>query len=185
VRTHLSTAAILALTGTLLVSAGPVLSQEPTQPVTVTNFPEVQKIEGEVGVEGTIRHSTTFRKLEVVVTPGSPREAPAQMIDGGSLTTDGFTAALLSLQGELRGTLGEAGQVGAVLVPKEKAVTAVLEERGEILFPLEVAASLTQPKEDLLSAQSHLAVAFPSYQIYFYNSTDKTAVVNLYVYLTH
>jgi len=185
VRIQPSTATILALTGALLASAGPVLSQETAQPVTVTNFPQLQKIEGEVSVGGTIRHSALFRKLEVVVTPGSPREAPAQMVDGGWFSTDGFTAALLSLQGELRGTLGEAGQVGAVLVPREKAVTEVLEERGEILFPLEVSVSLTQPKNDLFSAQSHLAVAFPSYQIYFYNSTDKTAVVNLYVYLTH
>lgn len=184
-RTKPSIATLLALTGALLASAGPVLSQETAQPVTVTNFPRVQKIEGEIGVEGTIRHSSMFRKLEVVVTPGSPRESPAQMTDGGSFSTEGFTAALLSLQGELRGTLGQAGQIGAVLVPREKGITEVLEERGEILFPLEVTASLTQPKSDLFSAQSHLAVAFPSYQIYFYNSTDKTAVVNLYVYLTH
>lgn len=176
--------ATLVLAGALLVSAEPVLSQEP-QPVTVTNFPDFQKIEGKVGILGTVDHSTLFRKLEVVVTPGSLREAPAQMIDGGTVSTEGFTAALLSLQGELRGTLGEAGQIGAVLVPREKAVTQALEERGEILFPLDVAASLTQPKKDLFSAQSHLAVAFPSYHIYFYNSTDKTAVVNLYVYLTH
>jgi len=177
--------ATLALAGALFASAGSVFAQEAAQPVTVINFPEVQKIEGRIGVEGTILHASTFRKLEVVVTPGSPRESPVQMVDGGWLSTEGFTAALLSLQGELRGTLGQAGQIGAVLVPREKAITEVLDERGEILFPLEVTASLTQPKQDLFSAQSHLSVAFPAYQIFFYNSTDKTAVVNLYVYLTH
>ncbi len=183
----LSTVAILVLVAilALLWPAERILAQETAQSVTVTNFPRVQKVGGEVAVEGTVRHATMVRKLEVVVPAGSPREAPAKFVDGGSVTTDGFTAALLSLQGELRGTLGEAGTVGAVLVPAEKALLTALEQSGQIFFPLEVSASLTHPKTDLFSAQSHLAVAFPNYRIYFYNSTDKSAEVNLYVYLTN
>ncbi len=91
---------------------------------------------------------------------------------------------VLSLQGTVKGTLGRAGQVGAMLVPDEEAVERAFREDGLVQLPLEVFAVLAHKEIDTFSAQQHLAVGFPRYRVYFYNSTDKSVEVNLYLYLT-
>ena len=179
----------------LVLPAGRSLSQQIME-VVVQNFPEVQQVAGSVTVPAPVPHSKTVRFLDVVVPPVA-REETGSLIegeypgkgDGGkdqeSLPVFGYTGAVLSLQGTIKGTLGQAGQVGAVLVPDEVAVERAFLQEGRIQLPLEVHAVLARKDIQTFSAQQHLAVGFPRYRVFFYNSTDKAVEVNLYVYLTH
>ena len=167
----------------ILLPGGRSLAQQIME-VAVNNFPEVQKIEGSVTLAAPTPHSQFSRQLEVVVPP-VPREESTSLIEGGTLAAEGFTGVTLSLQGTVKGTLGEAGQVGAVLVPDEEAFDRVFREQGLIQLPLEVFAVLARREIDTFSAQQQLPIGFPRYKIYFYNSTDKSVEVNLYAYLTN
>ncbi len=191
-------AAVLLLV--LALPAGRSLSQQMME-VVVQNFPETQQVDGRVAVLEPVPHSKTVRFLEVVVPPVG-REETASLIEGEveiekkkdededeeedetSLSVAGYTGVVLSLQGTVKGTLGRAGQVGAILVPDEEAVERAFREDGLIQLPLEVFAVLARRGIENFSAQQHLAAGFPRYKVYFYNSTDKSVEVNLYVYLT-
>ena len=186
-------AAILVLV--LALPAGRALSQQMME-VVVQNFPEIQQVGGNVAVEVPVPHSKMVRLLDVVVPPVS-REETTSLIkveiesegeddeDQASLSVAGYTGVVLSLQGTVKGTLGRAGQVGAMLVPDEEAVERAFREDGLVQLPLEVFAVLARKEIDTFSAQQHLTVGFPRYKVYFYNSTDKSVEVNLYVYLTY
>jgi hypothetical protein len=72
------------------------------------------------------------------------------------------------------------------LVPDDDAITKAFEEDGQVLFPLELGAPLTQGAYRLTAtAQERFTLAFPRYRVRLYNTTDKTVSVNLYAYLTH
>ena len=167
-----------------LLPGGRALSQQIMQ-VVVTNFPEVQKVEGNVSVPSPTPHSQTFRQLGVTVPPVRREEITSLVEAEKPLITAGFTSVMLSLQGTVKGSLGQAGQVGAVLVPAEDAFERAFREQGLIQLPLEVLAVLARRDIDSFTGQQQLPIAFPGYKIYFYNSTDRSVEVNLYAYLTH
>jgi hypothetical protein len=158
--------------------------QEP-QMVRVINFPETQRVAGAVAIQGTIHQAalTAIREIEVwpLVNPGDTR----RLVPAGTITTDGFGAVVLSLTGQSKGTLTRAGEVGVILVPDEEPITQALEERSQILFALEVKAAATPGPLYFSSGQPRFTVAFPRYRVFVYNTTDKTAAVDLYAYLTN
>ena len=122
--------------------------------------------------------------LEVVVPPVG-REETDSLVEGEPLVTDGFTEVVLSLQGTVKGTLGQAGHVGVLLIPDEEAFERSLRRDDLIQLPLEVVSVLARREIETFSNQSRLVVGFPRYKVYFYNSTDKSVEVNLYLYLTN
>ena len=180
----LALAAALALL--LLVSFPPwgtALSQQPAE-VLVTNLPNILRVQGEVTVVRPVRHAETVRRLDLIV-PSVPRDATTDLIEVESVATEGFTAVTLSLHGEVRGRTLADGAVGAVLVPDEIAVLEMLNEKGVLHFPVEVAAGVGAKGVTHFSAQVTADLGFPRYKVYLYNSTDRTADVDLYLYLTH
>jgi len=185
-----SKVAVLALTilsGVLLLGQiSPVKGQEAEiQRVLVTNFPERQQVAGTVSVEGPVRHSTLQRVKEVLVPPVEPKEI-GRLIDGGILTMDGFTSAVLSLNGQAKGKILRSGTVGAILIPEEETVIRAFEEEGLAQFPLEVSASLsTGASRSFASTPVRLTVAFPRYRVRLYNTSDKSVTVGLFAYLTN
>jgi hypothetical protein len=155
------------------------------QRVIVTNFPELQRIAGTVAVEGTVRHASFVTIKDVRVPPVDPKET-GRLIDGGLITTDGFTAVVLSLSGQTQGKVLKSGKVGAILVPEEEPITAAFMEDGQIQFPLEVDATLESlPFRSFASQQGRFTVAFPRYRVRLYNTTEKSATVSLFAYLTN
>ncbi|MEM7582144.1 MAG: hypothetical protein AAF560_02085 [Acidobacteriota bacterium] len=163
------------------VPAGRAWSQQIAQ-VLVANFPEIQKIEGEI--IAPVPHHRMVRKLGVIVPPVA-RNDTGDLIAGGELAAAKFTGAMLSLQGSVRGTLGQAGNVGAILLPREEAIIEAFRKEELIQLAPEVTSVLARPEIEYFSSQIYQDVAFPLYDIYFYNSTDKPVELNLYVYLTH
>lgn len=155
------------------------------QQVFVENFPELQKIEGRVGVDGVIRHSQLVRREEVQVTPAR-RNAAADLTPAGVVETDGFTHVVLSLSGEVRDRYFEPGTVGAVLVPDEEPVLTSLRETGRLEFAVEVVATVDPKTGGRFASQPTTApLAFPRYRVFLYNTSDKSVEAHLYIYLTH
>jgi hypothetical protein len=182
----LATAAVLGSAAALalaLLPAGRDLAQSIEQ-VLVANFPEVQRVSGEVRVPEPIRHSRFDLQGEVLVPPVG-RDDSTQLITGEVLETDGFSRVVVSLFAEVKGRVLRPGQAGAILIPDEAPVLTAFREESLLAFPLEVAAPVTSASAYVSSEPRELTVAFPRYRVYFYNTSDRTVGVHLYGYLTH
>jgi len=167
----------------LLIPAGVVYSQE-LMKVFVTNFPDLQRIRGSVVVEGPIQNAELVTLADITVSPVKPTDT-TRLISAGSLSTDGYPYLVLSLSGQVKGTVYRAGTVGAILIPEQDPILRAFDEKGRIQFPLEVTASgVSGVSAYFASDPSRFALAFPSYRIFLYNTSDKTVTVNLYAYLT-
>lgn len=180
----LLTAAAVAAILPVMTAGGPALPQQLMQ-VFVTNFPETQKVEGEVSVKGPLKMTSMVRLKDVMVPPVNPRDT-FRLISGGIIETDGFAGLVLSLNGQLKAELFKPGSVGAVLLPEEEPVIRALDERGEMPFKLEVSAT-TSPGASpyFASNQPYFRIGFPRYRVLFYNTNPKTVSVNLYAYLVN
>jgi hypothetical protein len=164
--------------------AGIALSQDVVN-VMVTNFPKIFHVDGNVGIEGTICHSRFVALRDVVVPPVSPKDS-IRMVQGGMVSSDGFTAMVLGLQGQIKGEVFRPGTVGVFLLPDEEAIVHAFEERGFMSFATELnAAGVSAASPYFSSTTNRTQVGFPRYRTYFYNTSDKTVTVNLYAYLTN
>jgi hypothetical protein len=160
-------------------------ADDPVRSVRVINLPTVQHVTGTVSIDGTIPHSSLVAFKDLSVPPVEPTET-GRLIDGGLLQADGFTGLVLSLSGRAGGRALRSGSVGVRLIPDDDAITKAFEEDGQVLFPLELGAPLTQGAYRLTAtAQERFTLGFPRYRVRLYNTTDKTVSVNLYAYLTH
>lgn len=169
----------------LLVFLGSLPSSSAAQPdrVEVVN-PEPLKIDGTVDVRGTVRQGTLVALEAISVPPSASRRQVNDLASGGTITTDGFTHAVLSLQGEWRNREGTSCTAGALLVPDKGPVLRAFREDGVYQFTLEAVARLRTPGTLFYSDPQRVLVGFPSYRVFFFNDCPSSAEVNLYVYLT-
>jgi len=178
---------VAVTTAFLLILGAPArgAGDDPVRSVRVINLPSVQRVTGTVSIDGTIPHSILMTFRDLSVPPVEPTET-GRLIDGGILQGDGFTGLVLSLSGRAGGRALRSGSVGVRLIPDDDAITKAFEEDGQVLFPLELGAPLTQGAYRLTAtAQERFTLGFPRYRVRLYNTTDKTVSVNLYAYLTH
>jgi len=169
----------------LLIAAGAVLmptkgsSNGPTR-VVVENLQRPHPVRGTVEVRNVIPHATLVRSEDIVVSPANLDET-TQWTDAGILDAHGYTFLHLSLQGQLKGRPFREGSVGAILLPEEEPVLRSFREDGEVHLSLnsvaQVAAVGTYAFSD---SRPSLPLFFPRYRVFLYNSTDKSAEVNLY-----
>ncbi len=172
-------AAVLVLFGSTLAAAQEVVRVE------VVNRPEVQKVAGDVRLKGPISSATGMRFQEVVVTPVERTET-TRLTLVGTVSTEGFAWVTLSLAGEIKGTTTRGGTVGAVLVPAEEPIQRALTEDGLYLFPLEATAEVAVGARGWVRDQrARLSVGFARYNLYLYNSTDKSVGTTVWVYLSN
>ncbi|MGH9798236.1 MAG: hypothetical protein ACRD5D_08800 [Candidatus Polarisedimenticolia bacterium] len=151
--------------------------------VFVTNFPAVQQVGGTVGVDGPVRHARMDRRAEILVPPVGPQET-TRLIPAGTLATDGFTAVVLSLSGQTKGRALKPGRIGAILIPDEEPIERAFDEEGQTQFPIEISAATTG-RSHFASTPERSMVAFPRYRVLLFNTTDRTATVHLFAYLTN
>jgi len=179
-------AVLLAASAVALVFSPPGTAvAQAVRNVAVTNFPNVFPINGAVTVEGPVKLAKLTALREVVVPPVNPKDT-VRLIQGGLLDSDGFTAMVLSLQGQIKGEVYRAGTVGVFLLPDEEPIVHAFEEKGLMQFAAEVnAAGVSAASSYFASSSTRSPVAFPRYRTYFYNTSDKTVTVNLYAYLTN
>jgi hypothetical protein len=163
---------------------GSVLS-DTVQEVWVKNFPAIQKIEGEVTVEDPVKLSELQTLVDVIVPPVSPSET-TRLVEAGTLRTAGFAHVVLSLHGQVKGSVNKAGMVGAILIPDTQTVQEAFRELGVIHFPLEVTATgVSSATPYFASSQPRHQIGFEAYRVFLYNTSDKTVTVNVYGYLTN
>lgn len=158
-------------------------AEEEPQPVQVTNFPETQRVEGSVSIEGPLRQAALATVRDIEVPPVGPSD-PRRMVSAGLLTTDGFGAVVLSLSGNTKGRAPKPGEVGVLLVPDEEPILRLLDEQGVVQFPLEVKAPVALNTAYFSSSQERRVVGFPRYRILLYNTSDRLMTVDLFAYLT-
>lgn len=188
----LAVAAVTALAGALTLVLIPAewtssVSAAPTEGperVLVTNFPEIQRVDGSVTVPEPVPQSALFRRRDVVVPP-IDRSTTTQLVEAGTLDAAGFTHAVLSVRGEVQGNLVREGVVGLVLVPDEEPIVRALLEEGRFELALEVETRVLRTERGYFaSGQPRLALGFPRYRVYLYNSSDRSVEADVYVYLT-
>jgi redox-sensitive bicupin YhaK (pirin superfamily) len=153
--------------------------------VVVLNFPTTWRVEGEVGVKSPISPATMIALRDVQVSPVA-RKDTTRLVAAGTVTAQGFSSAVLSLTGQIKGEVAKPGTIGALLVPDEEPVIRALDEQGQLLLTMEVVSeSVSGRMPYFASDQPRFQVAFERYRVYLYNTTDKTAEVSLFAYLTN
>ncbi len=174
---------LLSIVGGCLAFAAGFGVQELTRTI-VVNLENPHPIVGDVAVPTPIPHSDMAAMVDVVVAPAG-RTQTSLWTEVGSITTEGFTSAVLSLHGQLRGSTGGGGSVAVVLVPEEENILRALIE-GEVHLELEAIANPV-PEDAMYFSGSRagLPIAFPEYRVFLYNTTDRSASVDVYAYLIH
>jgi hypothetical protein len=159
----------------------PVVADGP-QAVTVTNFPEVQQVSGQVVVSQPIPQ-TRMESKKALVTPAE-RSNTSDLTDAGTIDTAGFTHVTLSLTGLLQGN-PQGGAVGVLLVPDVPEVMTALRTYGVLQLELGVEAPVSTSKAGLFSSQpATFRLAFPRYRVLLYNAAKKSAEATVYAYLS-
>lgn len=150
--------------------------------VSVKNFPELQQVKGSVSIEGTTKSIIK----EGLVVPTSQRAELSEMVYAGTIETEGFTSLLISLQGEIRSDVFSSGTIGVLLVPEERSILRILREAKRVQFPIECKAH-TKSGDPIYfeSEQVQQRIAFSRYKMYLYNTTNKSAETNIYLYLSN
>ena len=170
---------------TLLLSLvlSPAAPASEAEAVKVVNFPKVQSINGTVDVEEPIPGTRLVHVSEEVVAPADPKDA-INLIAAGTLEARGFRSAVVSLAGQIKSNYPGSGAVGALLVPDTGFFIRAFEEDGEALLSVRIEAPVDSESGSYFAVtQPQLQLAFPSYRVYFFNTTERPAGVNLYVYL--
>jgi hypothetical protein len=187
--------AIFLMCGAVLVAiallpAGRALSEQ-AQRVLVVNLPARQAVEGTVSIEGPVELATpvpltSLHHREEIVPPTGPREDTAQLLPAGTLRAEGFRAVVLSVVGQMRSAHFRPGEVGAILVPDAAPTREAFDQAGRLLLPLDVSATPSPGEGGYFGASREPAsLAFPSYRVYLYNTSDQPAALHLYAYLTN
>lgn len=177
----------VVLVAALTLWSPETLSQAPETlaPVMVTNFPDVQRVEGSVSIRDFVPHTHFVAPARDTVVSPVQRSQTTDLIEGGVLVTDGFTRLTLSLAGLVKGNVGRPGRLGALLVPDVDIAQDALLEEEIYLFPVEVTADLTLTSTFVASDPVTVPVAFPRYRVYFYNTSDRAVGARLFSYLSY
>jgi hypothetical protein len=165
----------------VLIGAGGAVASE-VMDVNVLNWPDVQRVEGTVRVEGSMLHAREFAFKNVLVTPVR-RTATNRFVEAGVVNAGGFGRLSVSVVGEVSGEPQQAGDLGVVLVPDTKRIMRAFQEDGRFLFPLEVTAPIRGGQQVYLAGgPGRFELAFPRYRVLLYNESDKAARVDLHLY---
>ena len=150
----------------------------------VINFPETQRVEGTVRIEG---HAAAARQIsfDTVVVPPGVADNPARMVDLGLIDATGFRAAVVSVSGEFSISTA-TGSVGVLLLPAEAFFQEAFRDRGHALLSLGTQA-VSDPDviPDFAAASPSLPLAFSQYRVFVYNTGKPSARANVAVYLTN
>lgn len=153
--------------------------------VVVTNLPDIQKVAGIVSIDRPIP-GTALTQLSALVTPVA-RDETTSLVLAGVLNASGYAEVALSLRGEVQSALHRDGRVGVLLLPDQEPIVRAFLEAGELQFPLEASAAALRGRLGIFASSrgERLVLGFPRYRVYFYNTTDKPAEVDLYAYLSN
>lgn len=127
-----------------------------------------------------------FVAFDEVFVGKVPRSDVTQLVDAGTIETDGFRDLVFSLGGEFKERPPAGGTIGAILLPDAPLAEELLRNEGVFAFPLEVRTDVAGriTGHIFVAEQQTAKIAFPAYRVYFYNETGTAANVSLYAYRT-
>jgi hypothetical protein len=127
-----------------------------------------------------------FRSFPRNQVPFVERSNTTQLVEIGTIDTDGFSDLVISFGGEFKEGIPTSGVVGVLLIPDEEVFQYLLRSEGKFVFPLEARYEVQGESESaiFISEQQTAKVAFPRYRIYMYNETTSGATVSLFIYRT-
>jgi hypothetical protein len=148
--------------------------------VRVVNFPETQRVKGSVTVEGAAKAI----KTEGIILTRARRNEISELVYAGIVETEGYTAVSIYLQGEVKAATFLSGTIGVLLIPDEEPILRTLKDTKILQFPIETACAVKSEYSEYFSCEEiNKNIGFPRYRIYLYNTLDKSAEVNTYLYL--
>lgn len=148
--------------------------------VRVSNFPETQQVKGAVSIDGTGKSM----KIEGILLSPSRRTELSELLHAGKVETEGYTSVSLYLQGEIKSTTFLSGTIGVILIPDEEPILRALKEVKQIQFPLEAVCVIKSGDSEYFSCQlNDQKIGFARYRIFLYDTLNKSADVNAYLYL--
>lgn len=175
---------VILLCLVIAISSSLAHSAEPLD-VRVKNFPDTQQVKGSVSIEGTVSHAI-FVKREGLLLSTSRRNELNEMFLAGVIETGGFTPISVSLQGEIKSSNFVSGTIGVVLIPDEEPIVRTFREAKQIQFPIESMCSIKSgDSEYFSSAKVDQHILFQRYRIYLYNTLNRNAEANVYLYLSN
>lgn len=126
-----------------------------------------------------------FVSFERVFVPPVQRADVGQLVDAGTIRTDGFSELVFSIGGEFKENVPDSGTIGVVLIPDHEVFEHLLRSEGEFAFPLEIKTEIGRLQRAIfISDQQTAKVAFPAYRVYLYNETTSAARVSVFIYRT-
>ncbi len=123
--------------------------------------------------------------LRGLMVPPIARSEATNLIDAGTIDTDGYTHMTLNLAIELKGTATRPGVVGALLLPDVEPFRRVWRTLGLVpaMVDFTVAANL-ESGAYAMAPQQTFEVGFPRYRVLLYNTTGTSATAAFFAYRT-
>ena len=119
-----------------------------------------------------------------ILVPPVKRTEISNMVDAGTIDTEGFTHLTLNLAGELKGTANQQGVVAAVLIPDIEPFETAYKTLGLLPASLDLTAQVAVHAQYFMGKQQTLEVGFPRYRVLLYNTTGAGATVAFFAYRT-
>ncbi|HJV34726.1 hypothetical protein [Geomonas sp.] len=148
--------------------------------VRVSNFPETQQVKGTVSIDGAAKSV----KIQGILLTPSRRDELGELLHAGKLETEGYSSVSLYLQGEIKSTTFLPGAIGIMLIPDEEPILRAFKDVKRIEFPIEAACAIKSGDSEYFSCQlTDQRIGFARYRIFLYDTSNKSADVNAYLYL--
>lgn len=123
--------------------------------------------------------------LRGLMVPPVARSETTNLIDAGTIDTDGYTHMTLNLAAELKGTAARRGVVGVLLLPDVEPFRRVWRTLGLVPAVVDFTAGATPESGSyLMASQQTFEVGFPRYRVLLYNTTGASATVAFFAYRT-
>jgi hypothetical protein len=132
---------------------------------------------------GPIQGSQAMVGTSGIAVPPVQRTEVTNMIDAGTIDTEGFTHVTVNLAAELKSPASTDGVVGAVLIPDVHPFDTAYTTLGLLPASLDVtSAARAHAGLYTMAKQATLEVGFPRYRVLLYNTTGAAATVAFFAY---
>ena len=133
---------------------------------------------------GRIEGSEAMVGARGIQVPPIARTDVANMVDAGTIETEGYAHVTVNLAGELKGRATHpGGAVAAILIPDIPPFDYAFQTLGLLPASLEFSGKASPGGSlYLMAQQATLDVGFPRYRVLLYNTTGTSATVAFFAY---
>ncbi len=123
--------------------------------------------------------------LRGLTVPPIERSETTNLIDAGTIDTDGYSYMTLNLVAELKGSASKSGVLGVLLLPDVEPFGRAWRVLGLVPASVDFTVPATPASGSYVMAEQRtLEVGFPRYRVLLYNTTGTSATAAFFVYRT-